>query len=213
MTMLQDMRGLFFVIKGQYRKGVEPSFHNTARGDVSYIGGYDPTSPHTEEWYMVLDSKTYYCISCGGDLNRVLRGVYNTIRKCKGVAKKYFRSVSQVTSDDYYEVTYLGRRPLTPEERMKKAVGKCPRVSPMMRCVYEKVYEEYGDHFRDLIEEVEDLAYKDIKEDTPLNKSRKIMSKHKKTLVIEPKKEVTPIEPPRKLVRPKTKLGIKKLKI
>lgn len=207
------MRGLFFVVKGQYRKGVEPSFHNVARGDLSYIGGYDPTSPHTEEWYMVLDTKTYYCIACGGDLNKVLRGVYNTIKKSKGVAKNYFKKVSQVTSDDYYEVTYLGRRPLTPEERTKKAVGRCPRVSPATRYVYEKVYEVYGEHFRDLVEEMEDLAYKDIKEDTPLNKSRKLVSKHKKTLELTPKKKETYTPPLKKLVRPKVRLGIKKMKI
>lgn len=207
------MRGLFFVVKGQYRKGVEPSFHNVARGDLSYIGGYDPTSPHTEEWYMVLDTKTYYCIACGGDLNKVLRGVYNTIKKSKGVAKNYFKKVSQVTSDDYYEVTYLGRRPLTPEERTKKAVGRCPRVSPTTRYVYEKVYEVYGEHFRDLVEEMEDLAYTNLVEETPLKKNRKLVSKHKKVLETTPTPKVIKTPTPQKLVRPKVRLGIKKMKI
>lgn len=203
--MKDDMRGLFFIVKGQYKKGVRPSFVNSVSGDVSYIGGYDPYNPNTENWYMLLDCKTFHCVACGCDLEKVLKSVHTVIVKSKGVGKRYFKHVSSITSDDYYEVHYLGRRPLTPEQRAKKAEGRCPRVSPIMRCLYEHIYEEYGDFFSDEIKKMEDLAYKDLKESTPVNKSRKLVSKTK------PKNVEVKIEPPKKEVyeTPTLKLKVK----
>ena len=180
--MSEDMRGLFFVVKGQYKKGVEPSFVNKVTGDVSHIGGYDPFRENTSEWYMVLDNKTFNCVACGGKLDKVLKAVYTTIKKYKGVAKKYFKHVCEVTSDDYYEVHYLGKAPLTHDQRVAKAEGRCPRVSPAMRCLYERIFSEYGDYYEDEVREMEDLAYSELVEEKPINKSRKLVSKHKKTL-------------------------------
>lgn len=216
--MNEDMRGLFFIIKGQYRKGVEPSFLNKVSNETSYIGGYDPHSDTTEEWYMCFDSKTFQCTACGGDLKKVAHSVYTMIKKYKDL-KHYLRHVSLVTSDDTYEVEYLGHRPLTPEQRSKKAEGRCPRTSPIMRCLYENIYSEYGDYFNDLVEEMEDLAYSELKEDKPIRKTQKLVSKHKKSLVkmdtpAPVKKEVDTT--PKKLVKknkPKVKLGIKKLQM
>lgn len=212
--MSEDMRGLFFVIKGQHNNKKEPSYTNKVTGDKHYIGGYDPNDKETQEWYMLLDKKTFHCVACGTDLNKVLRGVYTQIKKYKGVAKKYFKYVSEITSDDYYEVTYLGHRPLTPEQRVKKAEGKCPRVSPIMRDMYEHIYEEYGDFFDDLIRPMEDLAYSEMVEEKPFNKTRKLVSKNKtkdKVVMETPTDEVieTPATP--KKVKPKVKMGIKKL--
>ena len=170
--MSQDMRGLFFVVKGQYAKGVEPSFVNKATGDVNHIGGYDPFREDTTDWYMVLDNKTFNCLACGGNLDKVLKAVYKTIKTYKGVAKKYFKHVSEVTSDDYYEVTYLGKAPLTHEQRVAKAEGRCPRVSPAMRCIYERVFSEFGDYFEEEVQEMEDLAYSELREDNVVHKSK-----------------------------------------
>lgn len=214
--MNDDMRGLFFIVKGQYKKA-EPSFMNIAKNEVSYIGGYDPSNPNTEEWYMLMDCKTFNCIACGSDLKKVVRGVYTAIKNYKGVAKKYFKYVSDITSDDYYETHYLGKRPLTREERVKKAEGRCPRTSPIMRCMYEAIYSEYGDYYSDLVEEMEDLAYEDLKEEKPIHKTKKLMAKTKKsvgiinTVVKEEKVMETPTL--KKMVKPKVKLGIKKLKM
>ena len=66
------MRGLFFIVKGQDRKGVEPSYVNKETNDLGYIGGYDPYSKETPNWYMLLDCKTFHCIACGGDFKKVL---------------------------------------------------------------------------------------------------------------------------------------------
>lgn len=209
-----SMRGLFFVVKGQYRKGLEPSFVNRVSGDVNHIGGYDPYSKDTENWYMLMDKITFQCLACGSDLEKVVKGVYTAIMKRKGSAKKYFKHVSDTTSDDYYEVHYLGRTPLNHDQRQKKAEGRCPRVSPIMRELYSAVYNEYGDFFRDLIEEQEDLAYENLKEERPINKTRKLVSKNKvKNTEMEKSNtsQVIETQTPKKLVKPKTKLGVKKL--
>lgn len=184
--MQDSMKGLFFVVKGQYKKGVEPSFTNKVSGEVSYIGGYNPTLDTTEEWYMVLDRETFNCVSCGGDLEKVVKGVYSAIKRYKGRLSRYLGYVSKKES----------------------------KTSPIMRCLYEQVYSEFGDYFSDEVEEMEDLAYEELKEDKPLNKTRKILSKTKKTKVLvntAPKKEEVSYSQPKKLVRPKKRLGIKKL--
>lgn len=213
-----SMRGLFFIIKGQHSKA-EPSFMNRETGEVNYIGGYDPYSKDTVEWYMVMDKITFHCFSCGSDLNKVLKAVHTIIYKYKGSAKKYFKHISDISSDDYYETHYLGRTPLNHDQRVKKAEGRCPRVSPAMREMYKSIYSEYGDFYKEQIEEMEDLAYSDLEEwkkaNNPLNKTKKRMEKTKikKTVVMEektPKKEVG-VAVPKKLAKPIMKKGIKKI--
>lgn len=208
------MRGLFFIVKGHYRKGATPSYMNKATNETGYIGGFDPFSEDTDEWYMLMDCKTFHCLCCGSKLDNVLKGVRTNIVRHKGVAKKYFKHVSTITSDDYYETHYLGHAPLTPEQRAKKAEGRCPRVSPPMRCLYERVYEEYGDFFSDEIKKMEDLAYSELAEERPHKKSKKLVSKTKpKNMKVEmtsPKQEVIKTTPS-KLVKPKVKTGFKKL--
>lgn len=212
-----SMRGLFFIVKGQYSRGLEPSFVNKVSGDVNHIGGYDPYSKDTENWYMLMDKITFQCLACGSDLEKVVKGVYTAIMKRKGSAKKYFKHVSDTTSDDYYETHYLGHTPLNHDQRVKKAEGRCPRVSPIMQELYSAIYSEYGDFFNDLIEEQEDLAYHDleewVRESKPINKTKKRLAKTKvqKTEMETPKKSV--VKTSSKMVKPKVKLGVKKLSL
>lgn len=187
--MSDDMRGLFFIVKGQYERRKGKSFVNRATGDTNHIGGYDPYSDTTPEWYMLVDTKTYTCVMCGTKLDKIVRGVYTIIKKYKGDAKRYFKNVID-TSAGY------------------------PKVSPMMRCLYEEVYNEYGDYFRDKVREMEDLAYKELVEETPVHKTRKIVAKGKSSLTPV---ETTPVEKktmedmtPKK-VKPKMKFGLKKI--
>lgn len=201
MSNRDDMRGLFFIVKGQHKRD----------NDEISISGYDPFDPQTDNWYMLLDNKTFHCVSCGSDFNKVLRGVHTAIKRHKGVAKNYFRSVCKYTSEDYYEVHYLGHRPLDDTERAKKAVGRCPRVSPKMKTIYQKVYDTYGDFYEDEIREMEDLAYGVLKERTPLGKSKKL-KKGVKTVVMTPREtKVLDTSTPRKLGKIKPKLGLKRI--
>ena len=221
--MSDDLRNVFFVVKGQYKKGVRPSFVNSVSKEVNYIGGYDPYNKDTSEWYMVLDSKTYHCLACGCDLEKVLKSVYDTVIQYKGVAKKYFKQVCSITSDDYYETHYLGRPPFTPEQISKKAVGRCPRVSPVMKDLYDHIFEEYGDFFRDKVEEMVEKAYKDLKDTHPLSKAKnRVLKAKEKTQtnkttentkkVIAPQGEVR-VETPKLTLKkvPKVKSKLKKL--
>lgn len=213
--MKEDMRGLFFIVKGQYKKDGD-SFKNPVTGEKMYIGGYDPESENTSEWYMVLDTKTFHCVSCGSTLKKVLDGVRSVIIRYKGESKLYFRHVSKVTSDDYYETHYLGHKELTPDKRAKKAQGRCPRVSPAMRCLYEKLLEEYGDYFSEEVERMEDTAYETLKENTPLKKSKRLVSKTKKTLnkkVLNTSGREDKVldTTHKKTIKPRKKFGLKKL--
>lgn len=184
--MSENMRGLFFIVKGQYTKSVEPSFKNDT-GGVSYIGGYDPYSEDTMEWYMLLDNRTFQCIACGRDFDKILKGVYNTIKRYKGSAERYFRSLENAN------------------------YGKGFLPSPAMRCLHEHIYDEYGDFYSDEIREMEDLAYSELAEEKPFNKSKKLVSKHKKTMEVLEKEEVRIDTSTPKKVKPKVKLGVKKL--
>lgn len=205
--MSDDMRGLFFIVMGQYRKGVEPSYMNRVSGEVGYIGGYDPRNENTERWYQLMDCKTFTTIACGSDLKKVVRGVYTCIMRYKGVAKRYFKHVSDTSSDDYYEVHYLHHAPLDSDRRAKKAEGRCPRTSPIMQELYKEIYSAYGDYFSDLVQEMEDKAYSELVDEKPVNKSRKILQRARKGLkpVVTPVKEDTtpPVKRPLKKVEKK----------
>ena len=186
--MSENMRGLFFVVKGQYRKGVAPSFINRVTEDTMYIGGFDPYSEDTPEWYMVYDNKRFNCISCGSDFNKIVKGVYHIIKKYKGDVNKYLKFV-----DDNRQLY---------------------KASPIMIHLHEKVYEEYGDFFSDEVAEMEDLAYEELKEERPINKTRKLMSKTKSTGGLvkteTPKKQEVETTTLKK-VKPKVKMGVKRL--
>lgn len=188
------MRGLFFIIKGRHNRNLSPSYVNKVTGETGNLGGYDPYSDTTEEWYQVLDRKSYHSIYCGNDYERAVTAVRRMIVRYKGVAKNYFREVSRLTSDDYYEVHYLGHRELTPEQRAKKQEGRCPRTSPIMMDMYRNIDMLWGDVFAKEVEEQEDLAYNDLIEERPVNKSRKIVQRAKKSLGLTPVKEETPKE-------------------
>ena len=138
----ESMRGLFFVVKGQYLKDVVRGTHTL---------GYDPYNPLTKEWYMVVDSRTFTCISCGSNLEEVLQSVYRSIKRNRGSVDKY---LSQLEKS--FSVT-----------------------SPIMRDVYEEVYHEYGAYFEDRVREMEDLAYEELQKKTLSYGSKKALSKYR----------------------------------
>lgn len=180
------MRGLFFIIKGQHAWKKEPSYTNRVSGETGHLGGYDPED--SVEWYQVLDRKCFHSIYCGSDYEKAVSSIRRCIVKHKGVAKNYFKDVSKYTSDDYYEVHYLGRPELTPEKRAKKCEGRCPRTSPIMMDMYAHIDSLWGNYFQSDIEKQEDLAYKEVAGNSLLNRSRKMLKRTPKpvqTPVIE----------------------------
>lgn len=179
------MKGLFFIIKGHYCRGLSPAYINKVTGETGHLGGYNPYSEDTEEWYQVLDRKCFNTIYCGSDIHKALSSVQNTIVRFKGVARNYFREVSKTTSDDYYEVHYLGHRELTPEQRTKKCEGRCPRTSPVMADMYRNIDSLYGDYMCDEIGAAEESAYERLKSERPVNKSRRLLQRTRKSLGLE----------------------------
>lgn len=167
------MRNLFFIVKGSYKKGAEPSVVNRVNNDTYYLGGYDPYSDDTEEWYMLVENITFTTISCSGDLDKVLDNVYKVIKKYKGDTNKFIKSVRKIDC----------KRSLVMEDLMKH------------------IYDEFGDYYKEDIQKMEELAYNDLKGDTPLARSKKLVSKMKTKEVKETPKEV----------KPKVRLGLKKL--
>lgn len=186
------MKGLFFIIKGKHAWKKEPTYTNKVTGEVGHIGGYDPYDDDTEEWYNVMDRKCYHTIYSGSDFNRAVDAIRKCIIRYKGVAKNYFREVSKYTSDDYYEVHYLGHAELTPDRRAKKCEGRCPRTSPIMQDMYRNIDSLWGDYYQEYIEQAEDTAYTELVDERPVNKSRKIVQKAKKSLGLQTPQQETP---------------------
>lgn len=187
--MSEDMRGLFFIVKGQYEKGVKPSFINSVSGNEMSVGGYDPENKNTQEWYRLMDRKTYTTLCCSGDLDNVLRGVYKYIKKFKGDTKKYLEFLNGL--DNLFS-------------------------SPTMRCMYEHIDNLFGDYYSDEVREMEDLAFSELKEErNPVRKNRKLVSKHKKEVdridIETPQRGVVLSTTTPKKVKPKVVLGLKKL--
>ena len=185
--MSEDMRGLFFIVKGQYEKGVKPSFINEVSDNESFIGGYDPENKNTSEYYRLMDRKTYTTLCCSGDLNTVLKSVYKYIKKFKGNINNYLSFIKNMET---------------------------PMPSPIMRCMYEHIDNLFGDYFSDEVRKMEDLAFNELHEEKTVIKSRKLVSKHKKEVekvdIETPQRGVLNTTTPKK-VKPKVVLGIKKL--
>lgn len=190
--MKEDMRGLFFIIKGQYRRNKGIKFFNEVSGDYNHIGGYDPEDTTNEKWYMLVDRETYTTLSCGSDLNKILKMVnkYITTYKTKDKYLKMLRSLE---------------------------VSSAP--SPIHRRLQQEIDSNYGDYFSDLIEEQEDLAYESVHDEmvNPLYKKTKKRLVKKTTPntfgeVVKETPKTPQVETPKNtLVKPKKKFGIKKL--
>lgn len=181
--MSDSMRGLFFIMKGQYRKGVEPHYIKED-GTPTHIGGYDPNRKDCHEWYMLIDTKTFRCMSASTDYNKVLGAVYRIIKRHKGDLKSYLKAIP--------------------------SLGDTAKSTKVMN---EEVFKHFGDFFREDIEEMEDLAYSELREEKPLNKSKKLLSKVRKNteMRVETPKKVVLEEQPKRLVKHKVKIGVKKI--
>lgn len=200
----EDLRGLFFIIKGNY-KNVAPK---VACGDgiERFIGGYNPTD--SEDWYIVLDTETFFCSYAGGNYERALEVIYNQIVYFKS-RKRYFKWVSEHTSEDYYFIHYLGRAPFSKDEHMKRCEGRVPRVSVPQKHLYRAIYNEYGHYFDDDIQIKEDDAH-DVIQDK-LQKSKGVKPKIKLKPSLSPVQLVKPIIPLDLLQAPNKPLKSKKI--
>lgn len=144
--MLEDLRGVFFILKGSYRHHLEPAWVNPVTETTNWCGGFNPSLSTTEEWYMLLDSLTLTCHRASSDLQRVLEGVDYTIKKYKtrAVFEKTMRSL------------------------------EFGMTSKSTKALDEHLGHLYGHHFAALVREREDIAYTHLRENTPVAKARKL---------------------------------------
>ena len=166
--MKTDMKGLFVVIKGQYRKCGEV-FFNDVSNERNYLGGYDPESEYTVNWYMLVDTETYTTLASGVNLEKVVSCARKYIKKYK-TRKAFLQSLSDM---EYGNTT-----------------------SPIHRRLMQEVCKKYGSYYQDLIEETVDDEYTILK-DSMINPLLKGAKKRLKRLVTPDaetpvKKENTP---------------------
>lgn len=194
--MREDMRGLFYIVKGQYRKNKGEKFFNEVSQDYNYIGGYSPEDTTNEEWYMLVDSETFTTLACGSDIHKIV--------KCAG---KYIRKYK--TKDNYL--------------KMLRSLEYSQSPSPIHKRLQEEVYRHYGDYYEDLIEKEVDEVYEEVHNEmvnplykkakkrlvkkTPQNTSEEVMTTTPPTPVKVGEVETNLVS----VVKPKKKLGIKKL--
>ena len=213
-----DMKGLFYIVKGHYLDKVCPCVE-CSDGVSRYIGGYDPSveTHYSTEWYRVLDNTVFHCIYAGSSYEKALLAIQHAIEKYK-TRRNYFKYVCEVTTEDYYEVHYLGHTPLTKEQRDKKSEGRCPRRSPSSKALEVEVLKNYGNYYLDDVTRMEDLAYESLKDKTPIKKTKKVLGKTKITPLKTPQhEEISSVASGKekqtklKKVTPVKKLGVKRL--
>lgn len=192
--MKEDLRGVFFIVRGQYRRNKGVKFFNDVSEEYNHIGGYDPEDPTNEEWYMLLDNITYTTLACGSNLDKVVRCARGYITKYK-------------TRDRYL--------------KMLKSLEYGTKVSPIHKRLMTEVYNTYGEYYQHLIDGVVGEAYKEVHDEMVnplLKKSRKRFTK-KTTLdkgestLTPPKNKVHEEEKGVSLKKCAKTLGVRKLKM
>ena len=144
MKVKEDMKGVLFIVRGQYRRDKGEKFFNEVSNTYHHIGGYDPSDSSNPEWYMLVESLTFHTLACGSDLEKVI-----------GVARLYIKKYST-------------------QEKFKKMLGRLEsKDSPITKRIMEEVYKEYGDTYTSLIEDVVDVAYQEVR-DKRKNKIKRI---------------------------------------
>lgn len=153
--MNEDLRGVFYILKGQYKHHLEPAWTNPVTETTNWCGGFDPSLSTTEEWYMLVDSLTLTCHRASSDLDLVVRGVEYTITKYK--TREHF-------------------------ERVMRSLN-FGVASKSTKALDEHLIHLYGHHFTALVKEQEDLAYKHLRENHPALKARKKL--HRRSAPVE----------------------------
>ena len=192
--MREDLRGLFYIVKGNYQQSAPKVMCED--GVERCIGGYDPLDEDTSEWYRVLDNTTFFCSYAGGDYDKALEVIRNQIVHFKS-RKKYFKWVSDVSSEDYYFTHYLGKAPFTYDQHLKRCEGRMPRVSVPQKSLERAIYDEWGLFYSEDIEIAEDKAYEKVENKEKLLKNKREKMKLKRKVAVESlKKEEKPQEKP-----------------
>ena len=161
--MTGDMRGLFVIVRGQYKHNKGRAFTNRVSGNTNYLGGYDPSDSTNPEWYMLYERETAQCLSCGSDLEHTLSMVYTYVYRNKHKSNLF----KEVFSPDHTRY-------------------------PIDEALMHEVIDTYGYYYEDQVEEQVDLAYTELKKNSTQVRCKKKLKTRKKVLIEEEVKSVTP---------------------
>lgn len=181
-----DMRGLFTIVKGQYRKTAPAVVFEDK--ETRFIGGYDPTREETEEWYQLMDTQNFLTVICCGSLEKVLNGLYNLIVKYDNDRQTYLSTHEVLIAYD--------------DESGKKT--RRSKTNPISTELNRKIYEHYGEYFEDMIKEVEDKAISDLAKKSTTTK--KTIKKTKAEVPNSPKTDVKTVQPKKSPLKKKEAL-------
>lgn len=146
--MKKDMRGVLFIVRGQYRRDKGERFFNEVSNTYHHIGGYDPSDSSNPEWYMLVENLTFHTLACGSDLEKVVKCARFYINKYP-TQVKFRKMLDTLESKD----------------------------SPITKRIMEEVYKEFGHTYEDLIDGVVDTTYEEVleKKRSVLKKSKKVL--------------------------------------
>lgn len=176
--MTESLRGVFYIIRGSYRKDKAPRFFNDVSESYNWLGGYDPEDNTNEEWYMLMDNVLFMCQAASSDIEKVLAVAERCITKYK-------------TKERYIEVM--------------KSLDIYHYQSPIHLRLEKELYAHYGDYYRPELEEVEERAYTTVRQGSPVLKARSRFKPRK--VVIETETPATPVETTPPASPTKTKLA------
>lgn len=180
--MKENLRGLFYIVKGHYVKNKAPRFWNEVSASYNDIGGYDPDREDTEEWYMVFDNEEF---RCHGAVS-TLQGAGNIIRR---IILKHRTKEHYFTALEQYE----------------------NMVSLIHQRLHQEVYNTYGDYFSQYVKDVEESAYREVRNNTPVmkarNKKKRSLSKVVEMVEVTPPKNTIEVNTLSDTSTPKPKRG------
>ena len=140
-------------------------------------------------WYMLMATKTHFCISCGGDLDTRLRVLKDCVKRHRT------------------------------EERLLDSLARLDcggKVSPATFEQRERYYKEHGKDYEDLVRSTVLEAFEEAREEdkanSPLRKTRTRLKKAGgvktivKTQEVSPKKDSSPVKDSPQFLRKKPKV-------
>lgn len=142
-----SLRGVFFIVKGQYSPDKKPAIEIDS--NQVFVGCYNPESASTKEWYRVIDNRSFRCVYASSSLE----GAFKTIRDFLWQFRTYGK-YAQAFNDSIS--------------------GKIPASEIILG---KAVYAMYGKYYAENIRAIEEEVYEEISHDSlyrrSMNKVRK----------------------------------------
>ena len=179
-----DMRGLFFITKGQCGKDSPVvTVKNGKEYHECHVGSYDPDRGDTVNHYCVVDRITFHITYGGSNLDKAIDNIRRMVVLYNNDPEKYFRYVSEVTNEDFYFRYYENSSPFTDSQFKKRAEeGRSWKTSTKMKMHEYAILKTYGMVYEEAVEDAYEKAVDEIVNRTKRrrNKMRSVRKKRLK---------------------------------